>query len=376
MIVEQLELVDFRNYISATFDLTPGVTAIVGRNAQGKTNVAEAMAFLATLDSFRQSPTVALVREGADFATIRATVRHSDGREMLIEVQIQRQGRVNVQVNRQRLARTRDLFGVLRVTVFSPDDLELVKGAPGERRRLLDETLASLALKNDARRLELDRIVKQRNTLLRQAGGRLSDDVAYTLDVWDQKFAEVGDQIGHERATLLARMQPVVEEAYQHLAGAPMAVGLEYEPAWRRTGLAAALAAARSDDVRRGVSTVGPHRDDVDFFLGALPARTHASQGEMRCLALSLRLAAHRLVSDTTGMTPLLVLDDVLSELDPDRCTALLGNLPAGQVVITTASLLPPAAHPDRVLRIEGGAMIREPMIHEAMTHEQGVTES
>jgi DNA replication and repair protein RecF len=239
----------------------------------------------------------------------------------------------------------------------------------------LDETLASLALKNDARRLELDRIVKQRNTLLRQAGGRLSDDVAYTLDVWDQKFAEVGDQIGHERATLLARMQPVVEEAYQHLAGAPMAVGLEYEPAWRRTGLAAALAAARSDDVRRGVSTVGPHRDDVDFFLGALPARTHASQGEMRCLALSLRLAAHRLVSDTTGMTPLLVLDDVLSELDPDRCTALLGNLPAGQVVITTASLLPPAAHPDRVLRIEGGAMIREPMIREAKILEEGVTE-
>jgi len=327
MIVEQLQLVDFRNYTSAAFDLTPGVTAIVGRNAQGKTNVAEAMAFLATLDSFRQSPTAALVREGAEFATIRATVRHADGRDMLVEVQIQRQGRVNVQVNRQRLARTRDLLGVLRVTVFSPDDLELVKGGPGERRRLVDETLASLAVKNDARRLELDRIVKQRNTLLRQAGGRLSDDVAFTLDVWDQKLAEVGDQIGQDRAPLVAQMQPVVEEA-------------------------------RTDDVRRGVSTVGPHRDDVDFHLGALPARTHASQGEMRCLALSLRLAAHRLISQTTGMTPLLVLDDVLSELDPERCTALLGHLPAGQVVITTASTLPPAARPDRVLRIEGGAMV------------------
>ncbi|MBM3828897.1 MAG: DNA replication/repair protein RecF [Actinobacteria bacterium] len=358
MIVEQIQLVDFRNYTSATFDLMPGVTAIVGRNAQGKTNVAEAMAFLATLDSFRRSPTAALVREGAEFATIRAAVRHADGREVSIEVQIQRQGRVNVQVNRQRLARTRDLLGVLRVTVFSPDDLELVKGAPGERRHLLDETLASLALKNDARRRELDRIVKQRNTLLRQAAGRLTDEVAFSLDVWDQKFAVVGDQIGHERATLVAGMQPVVEEAYQQLAGAPTAVSLVYEPPWRRSGLAVALAAARTDDVRRGASTVGPHRDDLEMHLGALPARTHASQGEMRCLALSLRLAAHRVISQTTGMTPLLVLDDVLSELDAERCEALLNHLPGGQVVITTAGNLPPVAHPDRVLRIEAGSMV------------------
>lgn len=358
MIVEQLELVDFRNYRSATFALTAGVTAIVGRNAQGKTNVAEAMAFLATLDSFRQSPTAALVREGAEFATVRATIRHSDGRDVQIEVQIQRQGRVHVLVNRQRLARTRDLLGILRVTVFSPDDLELVKGAPAERRRYVDDTLASLALKNDALRLELDRVVKQRNTLLRQASGRLTDEVAFTLDVWDEKLAAVGDEIGQARATLVARLQPVVEEAYQQLAGTPLAVALVYEPAWRRTGLAAALAAARTDDVRRGVSTVGPHRDDIDFFLGSLPARTHASQGEMRSLALSLRLGAHRLVSETTEMTPLLVLDDVLSELDPARCTALLTNLPAGQVMITTASALPPAARPDRVLRIEAGAMV------------------
>jgi DNA replication and repair protein RecF len=359
MIVEQIELVDFRNYRSATFDLTSGVTAIVGRNAQGKTNVAEAMAFLATLESFRQSPTAALVREGAEFATVRAMVRHADGREIQIEVQIQRQGRVNVLVNRQRLARTRDLLGVLRVTVFSPDDLELVKGAPGERRRFLDDTLAALAAKNDALRLELDRVVRQRNTLLRQAGGRLSDDVGFTLDVWDRKLADIGDEVGHVRATLVAQLQPEVETAYQQLAGEPLAVGLVYEPSWRRTGMTAALAASRSDDVRRGVSTVGPHRDDVDFFLGTLPARTHASQGEMRCLALSLRLAAHRLVARETGMTPLLVLDDVLSELDPDRCTALLAHLPDGQVVITTASVLPPAAHPDRVLRIEAGAMMQ-----------------
>ena len=360
MIVEQLELVDFRNYLHASFSLTPGVTAIVGRNAQGKTNVAEAMAFLATLESFRQAPVVALVREGAELATIRAIVRHEDGREIQIEVQIQRQGRTMVQVNKQRLARTRDLLGILRVSVFSPDDLELVKGAPGERRRFIDETMVSLALKNDARRLELDRILRQRNTLLRQANGRLTQDIEFTLDVWDEKLAAVGDEVGHQRASVLAQLQPHVEDAYQHLAGAPLAVGIHYEPAWRRTGLASALQAARMDDLRRGVSTVGPHRDDIDLFLGTLPSRTHASQGEMRCLALSLRLGAHQLVAQQTDMTPLLVLDDVLSELDPQRCAALLSHLPRGQVVITTASVLPDTATPERILRIEGGQVVSE----------------
>lgn len=360
MFVERLELVDFRNYREASFSLTSGVTAIVGQNAQGKTNVAEAMGFLATLDSFRRVPTVALVREGADCAIIRAIVRHDDGRELLIEVQIQRQGRTLVLVNKQRLARTRDLLGVLRVSVFSPDDLELVKGAPSERRGFLDDTLVSLAVKNDALRLELDRILRQRNTLLRQANGRLSDEIGFSLDVWDEKLAAVGDDMGQERATLIAQLQPLVEQAYQHLAGRALAVGMSYEPSWRRMGLRTALVESRQDDVRRGVSTVGPHRDDVELGLGALPARTHASQGDMRSLALSLRLAAHGLVAERTGMTPLLILDDVLSELDPGRCAALLTHLPAGQVVITTASPLPESAHPDRVIRIESGQVVSD----------------
>lgn len=360
MFVERLELVDFRNYRDASFALTSGVTAIVGQNAQGKTNVAEAMGFLATLDSFRRVPTVALVREGSDCAIIRAIIRHDDGRELLIEVQIQRQGRTQVLVNKQRLARTRDLLGVLRVSVFSPDDLELVKGAPSERRGFLDDTLVSLAVKNDALRLELERILRQRNTLLRQANGRLSGEIGFSLDVWDEKLAAVGDDMGQERATLIAQLQPLVEQAYQHLAGRAVAVGMSYEPPWRRMGLRAALVESRSDDVRRGVSTVGPHRDDVDLGLGALPARTHASQGDMRSLALSLRLAAHGLVTERTGMTPLLILDDVLSELDPGRCAALLTHLPTGQVVITTASPLPESAHPDRIIRIELGQVVSD----------------
>lgn len=358
MIVERIELVDFRNYESAEFDLTGGVTAVLGPNGQGKTNLAEALAYLATLTSFRSAPPEALIRTGADTAVIRATVRDDDERELLIEAELSRIGRNRVQVNRQRLAKTRDLLGVVRVSVFSPDDLVMVKGGPSERRGFLDDTLVALATKYDALRLELDRVVRQRNVLLKQAGGRLTDEIAMTLDVWDARFAAIGDQFGHARATLVARCQPMVVEAYEQLADRSVAVELIYEPEWRRAGLAEALVASRSADVRRGVSTLGPHRDDVEINLNGLPARTQASQGEQRTLALAMRLAAHRLVAERTGSTPVLVLDDVLSELDPARATALLAHLPAGQVVITSASPLPPAARPDRVLEIRAGTVV------------------
>ena len=358
MIVERLELVDFRNYQHATFELTAGVTAVLGRNGQGKTNLAEALAYLATLSSFRSAPPDALIRVAADTGVIRATLREDDGREVLIEAELSRTGRNRVQVNRQRLGKANDLLGVVRVSVFAPDDLVIVKGAPSDRRRFLDEALVALATKYDAARLELDRIVRQRNVLLKQASGRLDDELAVTLDVWDGRLAAVGDQFGHARATLVARCQPMVAEAYEQLAGEAAAVSLAYEPAWRTSGLAAALAAARHDDVRRGVSTVGPHRDELEISLAGLPARTQASQGEQRTLALAMRLAVHRLVAERTGSTPVLVLDDVLSELDPDRSTALLANLPPGQVVITSASPLPPAANPDRVLEIAAGTVV------------------
>jgi DNA replication and repair protein RecF len=355
LIISHLELVDFRNYVSGSFELTSGTTAIIGDNGQGKTNLAEALAFLATLSSFRSAPGDALVRVGADTAIIRATVVDDDARESLIEIELAGAGRNRVQVNRQRLQRVRDLLGTVRVTVFSPDDLILVKGSPGDRRRFMDDTLVALAVKYDAVRLEVDRIVRQRNTLLKQAGGRLTDDIEVTLEVWDAKFAEIADQFGYARATLVARLAPMVHEAYEQLAGIPTAVDLHYEPAWRSTGLAAALSDARTLDLRRGVSTVGPHRDELTLSIAGLPSRTHASQGEQRTLALALRLAGHRLVTERTGSAPVLVLDDVLSELDDHRATALLDHLPAGQVVITTASELPPAARADRILRVRAG---------------------
>lgn len=360
MIVTRLELVDFRNYPSATFDLRAGTTAVVGRNGQGKTNFAEALAYLATLGSFRGAPDEALIRMGAATAIVRATIRHDDDREVLVEAEINRAGRNRVLVNRQKLGRTRELLGVVRVSVFSPDDLALVKDGPGERRRFLDDSLVALALKYDALRLELDRVVKQRNTLLKQAGGRLDEAAALTLDVWDAKFADVGDQFGHARSVLVARLDPMVVEAYEQLAGQATPIELRYEPVWRQRGLAVALADARTDDVRRGVSTVGPHRDDVELIINGMPARTHASQGEQRTLALALRLAAHRLVAERVGTAPLLVLDDVLSELDAERAAALLRHLPPGQVVLTTASALPAAAAPDVTVRIVAGTVADE----------------
>jgi DNA replication and repair protein RecF len=365
LIITHLELTDFRNYQSAVFELTAGTTAVIGDNGQGKTNLAEALAYLATLSSFRGAPGDALIRVGAPQAIIRADVLHDDGRTSLIEAELVSIGRNRVQVNRQKLQRVRDLLGTVRVTVFSPDDLIVVKGGPGDRRRFMDDTLVALATKYDSIRLEIDRIVRQRNTLLKQAQKdrhrELPDDVAVTLDVWDARFTEIADQFGHARATLIARISPMVQEAYEQLAGIATPVELRYEPEWRRTGLLVALREARTQDVRRGVSSVGPHRDELHLSINGLPSRTHASQGEQRTLALALRLAGHRLVAERTGSAPVLVLDDVLSELDDGRATALLGNLPDGQVVITTASALPAAAAPDRVMHIRAGSVVERP---------------
>jgi DNA replication and repair protein RecF len=235
--------------------------------------------------------------------------------------------------------------------------LWLVKGAPSQRRRYLDDVLVALHPRHDAARRELERIVKQRNTLLKQASGRLTEEIRLTLDVWDAKLAEVGEAIGSARAALVADLESLVAKAYGHVAATPAAVQLSYEPVWRSTGLTAALLAARADDLRRQMSSVGPHHDDVEIWLDGLPARTHASQGEHRCLALALRLAQHELVAQRTGTPPVVLLDDVFSELDPDRGHALTQHLPSAQVILTTAGLLPEGARPDLVVHVRNGIL-------------------
>ena len=358
MRIGRLWLTDFRGYATADVTFDPGLTAVVGRNGQGKTNLLEAVAYLATLSSFRGAPTDALIRSGAAQAVVRAEGER-DGRQLLIEAEIVAGGRSRAQVNRQPLRRTRDLLGALRVTVFAPDDLVVVKAGPSERRRYLDDALVAVHPRNDSLRSEVDRVLKQRNALLKQSGGRLSPEVELTLDVWDAKLAVAGEALAAARSDLVERLAPVLSVAYEQVAGVASDVGVRYDPPWRHGGgLAAALVEARRDELRRGVSLVGPHRDDLDLTLHGLPARTHASQGEQRSLALALRLAAHRVVTEATETPPILLLDDVFSELDPGRSDALLAHLPPGQTILTTAGALPPGARPDRVLRVEAGAVV------------------
>lgn len=345
------------------------MTVVVGGNGQGKTNLLEAIAWLATLESFRGAPNDALVRSGSSLAVVRASgSRGSSGspahRDLLIEGTIPTQGRVRVQINRQPLRRARDLLGALRVSVFSPDDLILVKGGPGERRRYLDDLLVACHPRWDALRSDVDRILRQRATLLKQAGGRLTSEIALTLDVWDDKLATAGTALAEGRAELVTDLAPRVAGAYRDLVeGGGAAVALSYAAPWRETdggpGLAGALAAARADDVRRGVSTVGPHRDDLVIGLDGLPARTHASQGEQRSLALALRLGGHGVVAVSAEDDPVLLLDDVFSELDPARSAALLEHLPPGQAMLTTAGPLPEGVVPAATVRVREGRAMR-----------------
>jgi DNA replication and repair protein RecF len=354
--LRRLWLTDFRSYRQADVELAPGLTAVVGSNGEGKTNLLEAVAYLATLSSFRGAPGEALVRQGAAQAVVRAEGER-DGRSLLLEAEINPSGRGRVQVNRQRLARTRDLLGALRVSVFAPDDLALVKGGPAERRRYLDDALVAVHPRHDVLRSDLERVLRQRNALLRQSGGRLTPEVATTLAVWDAKLVEAGEALAAQRVALLDQLVPVLGAAYDRVARVPASVTATYEAPWRAQGLAAALEAAQRDELRRGVSLVGPHRDEVELAIGGLPARTHASQGEQRSLALALRLAAHRVVTEAAGSPPILLLDDVFSELDPDRSDALLADLPSGQTLLTTASGLPQGAHPELVLQVRDGSV-------------------
>jgi len=297
-----------------------------------------------------------MVRIGAERAVVRAEATRGP-RELLLEAELALRGRSRVQLNRQPVKRRRDLLDALAVTVFSPDDLVLVKGGPGERRRWLDDAAVALDHQADAVRGDVERILKQRNALLKQSRGRLDAAAALTLDVWDDRLAGAGEALAERRAAALADLVPRLTRAYRDLAGHPLPVGARYEASWRDGGLEAALVAARDQDLRRGVTTVGPHRDEVALALDGLPARTHASQGEQRSLALALRLAVHRAVTDATAVSPVLLLDDVLSELDDDRTEALLAHLPPGQTLLTTAGPLPRQTEPELVLRVADGAV-------------------
>lgn len=357
MRLERLWLTDFRNFREA--ELAPahtGLTVVTGDNGQGKTNLLEAIAYVATLSSFRGVARDSLVRTGADRAIIRADGRRGE-RDLLVEIELPREGRERAMVNRQRLRRSRDLLGALRVSVFSPDDLDLVAGAPAGRRRLLDEALVSLHPRHDATRSRLERVLRQRSSLLRQVGGRLSGDIASSLDVFDERFVEVAEQVVLAREELVESMSPAVAEQYLTLSPEGAKVTLSYERSWSG-GLGEALRRSRDEDLRRMTTGVGPHRDELALFIDGRPARTHASRGEQRSLALSLRLGLHHAVSHDLGAAPVLLLDDVFSELDAYRTGALLAALPDAQVLLTTAGPPPEGARPELVVSVEDGRLV------------------
>ncbi|MEV0416050.1 DNA replication/repair protein RecF [Streptomyces sp. NPDC050448] len=355
MHVSHLSLADFRSYARAEVPLDPGVTAFVGPNGQGKTNLVEAIGYLATLGSHRVSSDAPLVRMGADRAIIRAAVTHGE-RQQLVELELN-PGRANrARINRSSQVRPRDVLGIVRTVLFAPEDLALVKGDPGERRRFLDELVTARSPRMAGVRSDYERVLKQRNTLLKSAamarrhGGRSMD--LSTLDVWDQHLARAGAELLAQRLDLIATLLPQADKAYEQLAPGGGPLGLAYKSSageavdsgTARTRealyevLLAALAEVRKQEIERGVTLVGPHRDDVVLRLGDLPAKGYASHGESWSYALALRLASYELLR-SEGAEPVLILDDVFAELDARRRERLAELVAPGEQVLVTAAV-------------------------------------
>jgi DNA replication and repair protein RecF len=362
--VVALELVDFRSYEHVSVALAPGATTFVGRNGQGKTNLVEALGYLATLGSHRVSTDAPLVRLGADRAVVRAAVVR-DGRQLLLEIEIRPGSTNRARINRSPLPRSRELLGVLRLVTFAPEDLALVRGEPDQRRRFLDELAVLQSPRLAGVRADYDRILRQRNTLLRTAAAARGARDLSTLDVWDEHLAAAGGELLAARLALVRALTPHVGQAYDQLAAAGSHAGLGYrsslgegvdllagsdDRAELTRLLADGLERLRSKEVERGVSLVGPHRDDLVLQLGPLPAKGYASHGESWSFALALKLAAFRLLR-SDGDDPVLVLDDVFAELDDQRRERLADLVTEAEQVVITAAVpgdVPPRLSGDR----------------------------
>jgi DNA replication and repair protein RecF len=379
--VAHLSLHDFRSYPSLEVDLEPGVTSFVGRNGQGKTNIVEAIDYLSRLSSHRVAADLPLVRRGATQAVVRAAVVR-DERRAVLEVEINPGKSNRARINRGQLPKARDLLGLVRSVLFAPDDLALVKGDPAERRKFADDLLV---LHRGARyagtRADYDRVLKQRNSLLKTARLRGSSaqgsaqGALSTLEVWDERLARLGAEIMTARGRLVEELNPLLGKAYEAVArgatrddatlvykpsfdsspvveeGAPATVskpldqgfetGLDGppQPAVIEQAMLAEIQRRRPDELERGVSLVGPHRDDLLCSLGELPVRGYASHGESWSFALAMRLASYELLR-ATGDDPVLILDDVFAELDTGRRFQLAELVAGAEQVLVTAAVL------------------------------------
>jgi DNA replication and repair protein RecF len=357
MYLSQLSLIDFRSYPEVVLVLHPGVTVFVGPNGRGKTNLVEAVGYLSGLGSHRASHDAPLVRLGTDRAVVRGSVVQA-GRTTLVEIEITAGKSNRARVNRVPVSRPRDVLGLVRSVLFAPEDLVLVKGDPADRRRFLDDLLVARAPRMAGVRADYDRVLKQRNVLLKSAGGALraspggagSPDLR-TLDVWDTHLSRAGAELLAARLELVDGLRPLVAKSYDAIADgsgqgearldyrSSLGSGVELSP--DREALAAALLDAtrrsRREEIDRGISLVGPHRDDLVLSLGPMPAKGFASQGEAWSFAIALRLASFDLMRGM-GDDPILLLDDVFAELDVgrrDRLARLVGE--AEQVLVTAA---------------------------------------
>jgi DNA replication and repair protein RecF len=361
MFVDHLQLADFRSYAAVDVGLGAGVSVLVGANGQGKTNLVEAIEYLSTLSSHRVAADLPLVRAGAERAVIRARVQAGldDPRQLQLEVEITPGHANRARLNRSPLRRAREIVGVLRTVVFSPEDLSIVKGDPSERRRFLDELIVTRWPRLLGVRADYDRVLRQRNTLLKSLSGRSRGgpppaDAASTLDVWDTHLARAGGELLAARLSTLTDLAPHVSKAYADIAPTNNDATAEYKAsvdlralrqasgAETREELAELLVAAmterRSEEIQRGVSLVGPHRDDITLSLGLLPAKGYASHGESWSFALALKLGSFHLLR-ADGIEPVLVLDDVFAELDLTRRERLAQGVSAAEQVLVTAAV-------------------------------------
>ncbi|MFS0713404.1 DNA replication/repair protein RecF [Microbacterium sp. 2P01SA-2] len=380
MIVEQLSLVDFRNYAAAELSLAPGANVFVGRNGQGKTNLAEAIGYFATLGSHRVSQDAPMVRDGADAAFVRARLAHGQ-RRVQLEAQLNRTGSNKARVNGSPV-RTAELPRYAQVVLFAPEDLQIVRGDPSARRRFADQLLIQRAPRLAGVLGDYDRVLKQRNALLKSARARgIRGDGLATLEVWDDKLVTLGTDVIRARLRLAAELTGPVARAYAAIAGADhrpqlqwaLSVGgadPEEDDSPADAGVAdaaaieqlfrAALADRRSAELDRGITLVGPHRDDLILRIRDLPVKGYASHGESWSVALSLRLASAELLrAESTLGDPIVILDDVFAELDADRRARLAGIVADYEQVIVTAAVAEdvPLDLRARTVRVEAGTL-------------------
>lgn len=347
--VRHVSLNDMRNYREVSVALEPGVNVLVGANGQGKTNLVEAIVYVSTLGSHRVATDAPLIRRGAERAVLRADVVRAD-RSMVIEIEIN-PGRANrARINKAPVPKTRDVLGIVRTVVFAPEDLALVKGDPSDRRRFLDDLLIQRQSSMAGVKADFERVLKQRNALLKSAGAARrahAADVDATLSVWDEQLATYGAQITQARKDLLSALLPFAVSSYAELVPHGEPLHLAYRSSvgdvtgqdteQTREAMLQLLTARRREELDRGITLVGPHRDEVEVTLGDLPVKGYASHGESWSAALALRLASYDLLTAEVS-APVLILDDVFAELDTSRREHLAQRVKhAPQVVVTAA---------------------------------------